>query len=107
KDNSQINCYISVDTLPSVFVPNYLCGDSSLSRYLGGVLPTRISTLSPNVITENETPVLFYSINRSDLPVKVEIYNVLGEKIRTVMNFGSQASGDYKLPIGVSSLPSG
>ncbi|MEP7235860.1 MAG: T9SS type A sorting domain-containing protein, partial [Ignavibacteriota bacterium] len=105
--NADINCYIGIDTIPAVFIPKDLCGDASLRNYLTGVLPTRISMVAPNVITESETPVLFYSINRSDLPVKVEIYDVLGQKVRTVKNLPSQVAGDYKLPIGVSSLPSG
>jgi hypothetical protein len=100
-------CYIATDTIPAVFIPVYLCGDTTLHKFLSGTLPTRISMLSPSVLTENETPILYYSINRSDLPVKVELYNVLGELVRTVKSTTSQPAGDYKLPIGTLGLSSG
>ncbi len=100
-------CYIAADTIPGLFVPGYQCGDSTLNKFLQGVIPTRIVQVTPNVITESETPVLVYSVNRSDLPVRVEIFNVLGEKVRTVKNTLSQPKGDYKLPVGIMGLPSG
>jgi hypothetical protein len=100
-------CYINHDTIPGVFVPQYLCGDTSLHKFLLGVLPTRINMLSPNVIGENESPVLYYSVNRADVPVKVEIYNVLGEMIRTIKNTPAQPVGSYQLPIGTMGLHSG
>jgi hypothetical protein len=100
-------CYIAADTIPANFIPIYLCGDTTLHKFLSGTLPTRISMLSPSVLTENQTPVLYYSINRSDLPVKVELYNVLGELVRTIKSTTSQIAGDYKLPIGISGLASG
>jgi len=100
-------CFIATDTIPAQFVPGYQCGDSSLHSFLLGKTPTRITAISPNVITESETPVLFYSVNRADMPVKVEIFNVLGEHIRTVKNTLSQPVGDYKLPVGILGLPSG
>ena len=104
---NNVICYIATDTIPSAFIPGYLCGDSALHYYLKGVLPTRISMVSPNIVTENETPVLYYIVNRTNVPVKVEIYNVLGEMVRTVKNTLTQPVGSYKLPVGTRGLPSG
>jgi hypothetical protein len=39
--------------------------------------------------------------------VKVELYNVLGELVRTIKSTPSQTAGDYKLPIGTLGLASG
>ncbi len=100
-------CYVAVDTLPGVFVPDPLCGDTTLRNYLNGTFPTRISMLSPGVVGKNESPVLYYSVNRTGVPVRVEVYNVLGEKVRTIKNTPTQPIGDYKLPIGAIGLPSG
>ncbi len=100
-------CYVAADTIPGAFVPNYICADTSLNLYLKGVLPTRINMLSPNIVGENQSPVLYYSINRSDIPVKVEIFNVLGERVRTIKNTASQAVGSYQLPIGTKGMQSG
>jgi len=100
-------CYIAADTIPGAFIPQYLCGDSTLRIYLLGKFPTRIAKLSPSILNEDQTPILYYSINRSDLPVKVELFNVLGDRIRTLQNKSSQLAGDYRLPIGTLGLPSG
>jgi hypothetical protein len=100
-------CYVAADTIPGVFVPNYLCGDTTLHKYLQGVLPTRIAALSPSIVGDNEDPILYYGINRADLPVRVEIYNVLGERVRVIKNTASQPTGEYKLPIGTRGLTSG
>ncbi len=100
-------CYVIHDTIPGAFVPKYICADTSLNLYLKGVLPTRINMLSPSIVGENESPILYYSINRSDIPVKVEIFNVLGECVRTIKNTTSQAVGNYQLPIGTKGMQSG
>ena len=100
-------CYVAADTIPGVFNPNYQCGDSTLHNYLGGILPTTIHMLSPNVLEENETPVLLYRVNQTDVPVRVEIFNVLGERVRLVKNTLTQPVGEYKLPVGTLGLSSG
>ncbi|MEI8135264.1 MAG: choice-of-anchor D domain-containing protein, partial [bacterium] len=105
KDNAI--CYVVADTIPGQFIPGYLCGDSTLRKFLNNILPTRISQLSPSVVGEDQTPILYYQLNRADVPVKVEIYNVLGELVRTVKNTAGQPVGDYKLPIGVQDLQTG
>jgi hypothetical protein len=100
-------CYITTDTIPGEFMPIYACGDTTLHKYLLGVLPTRIAKLSPSVPKETETPVLYYSVNNPDIPIKIELYNVLGELVRTIKPAGPQAIGDYMIPVGTLNLTSG
>ncbi|MDP4236371.1 MAG: T9SS type A sorting domain-containing protein [Bacteroidota bacterium] len=104
---NQSVCYVIADTLPGVYVPQYLCGDTTLHNFLNNKMPTRISMLTPSIVGEDESPVLYYSVNRNDVPIKVEIFNVLGERVRTIKNSMGQAVGNYKLPVGTIGMQSG
>ncbi|HYM19576.1 MAG TPA: T9SS type A sorting domain-containing protein [Candidatus Kapabacteria bacterium] len=100
-------CYIATDTIPGQYISQDLCGDPSLRGYLNGQLPTRIVSLYPNPVDNNVSPILTYDVYQDNLPVKVEIYNILGEKVRTVKSQTVTAKGTYKLPVGTLELGSG
>jgi hypothetical protein len=100
-------CYVVTDTLPGTFIPQDLCGDVSIRNWMNGISPTRIVTLTPNPVGENESPVLTYEVLTDNTPVKVEVFNLLGENVRTIKPMTETSKGRYNLPIGTLGLQSG
>jgi len=106
-DPTDTLCYVINEVDTAVFIPNPTCGDSSLRISLGGNMPTRIIGVTPNPSIEGKTPVVTYKVNEDKIPLTIEIYNALGERIRTIEKDVPHASGEYTLPLGMNNLPSG
>ena len=100
-------CYVINETKAAPFNPSDLCGDSTLRHYLYGGLPTKIIAISPNPSVEANTPVVTYEVRKAKVPLTIELYNALGEHVRTVEKDVPHEVGQYSLPLGVKNLPSG
>ncbi len=100
-------CYVinKVDT--ALFDPNPLCGDSTLRGYLNKNLPTKIIGITPNPATESGTPIVTYEVMGAKVPLTIELFNALGDRIRIVEKGVPHEIGQYNLPIGAKNLPSG
>jgi hypothetical protein len=100
-------CYIVTDTIAGAFISNAICGSASLRQFLlGKFQPARITALIPNIVDGSQTPILTYRINQDGIAVKVEVFNVLGERVN-LLEDQSQPVGEYALPITTRNLPSG
>ncbi|MBS1902480.1 MAG: T9SS type A sorting domain-containing protein [Bacteroidetes bacterium] len=109
-DLGNIICYIAADTIPGNFVSKDVCGNLELRDFLrsdGKQVSTRIISLTPNPVTENSTPVLNYEVREAGVPVKVEVFNMLGEVVRTVRESAPQTVGTHALQINTTGLESG
>jgi hypothetical protein len=106
-DPSDSLCYVISEVGTTSFVPNPTCGDSSLRIALNGKTVTRIIGITPNPSIEGTTPVVTYLVNENKVPLTIELYNALGERIRIVEKDVPHTVGEFNLPLGVSTLPSG
>jgi len=102
-------CYVINSYTPEQFTPAPSCGDSTLRTWLNGVKPTSIIGVSPNPsFGDSRTPIVIsYNVNVDNLPITIELYNALGEKVRTIARSITQNKGEYDLPFGVSNMSSG
>ncbi|HYM19577.1 MAG TPA: T9SS type A sorting domain-containing protein, partial [Candidatus Kapabacteria bacterium] len=100
-------CYIATDTIPGNYISQNLCGHTSIRNYLSGQLPTRIVSLSPNPVDATVSPVLDYIVIADNTPVKVEVFNLLGEIVHVAKSMTVTAAGEHQLPIGTLGLESG
>ena len=103
----QFICYAAADTIPGLFNPNPSCADTTLRDYLNLKLPTRIISVSPNVISDNTDPILTYKVMQNDVQVKVEVFNVLGQKISAPRYMNPSSLGEHSLPISIQGFKSG
>ncbi len=103
----QFICYAAADTIPGLFNPNPSCADTTLRDYLNLKLPTRIISVSPNVISDNTDPILTYKVMQYDVQVKVEVFNMLGQKISAPRYMNASSLGEHRLPINIQGFKSG
>ncbi len=100
-------CYVITALGTTPFAPNPTCGDSVLRHYLYGFLPTKIISVTPNPSTEGRVPIVTYDVKVAKIPLTIELYDALGERIRIIEKNVPHEVGQYILPLGVKSLPSG
>ena len=105
--NGKTLCYIYNDTIPGTFNHDYICGDTSLHIYLKGETITRIVQITPNPSIAEAVPVLTYQVRQDNTPLTIEMFNALGEKVRTIERSDSHKKGEFNLPIGVRHMPTG
>lgn len=101
-DADYANCILSADTATTSFNLLAQCGDSTLSKFMNGILPLRIISLRPNpvqdeVIVEIESP--------TKREATVEIYDALGAKISSFQH--QISSGNNSLHLSTRDLSSG
>jgi hypothetical protein len=99
-------CWVSHDTIPSIFAGLDRCGDPTLHTLLtGGVVSFRINQISPNPVSEHTN--IRYNVHLSGVPLMMEIYNILGQKVETIMDGEAVAEGDHSMTIETTRLPAG
>jgi len=76
------NCILSADTSATNFTEVYLCGDSTLSKYLrtGNILS--ITSIHPNP-AQDEVEIELHSAIRQD--VNLEVFDALGARVFSMM----------------------
>ncbi len=100
-------CYFDKQYIPGQFAAEYLCGDESVSEYLKGNNPTRIVQVSPNPSTPAGNIKVLYDVNIDELPVTIELYNVLGAKVRTIQTNSVLRKGAHKASFDTKGIPAG
>jgi hypothetical protein len=101
-------CYFDKQYVPGSFEPIYLCGDPSLNQYLNGAFkPTKITQLTPNPSNGTGKVTLSYDVNVKDLPITVELFNVMGDKVQTLVDKKTMTEGGHTLSISTKNIPAG
>jgi hypothetical protein len=100
-------CYVINSEKAATFDTLNSCGDGTLRTFLNGIKPTRIVAITPNPAIDGLTPAVTYAVNVDKLPITIELFNALGERIRTIATNVVQAVGEHSIPIGVRDLPNG
>ncbi|MEO6939575.1 MAG: choice-of-anchor D domain-containing protein [Candidatus Kapaibacterium sp.] len=99
-------CYVATEQIPGNFVPQDLCGDSTIRHKLRtGVIDGQITQVKPNPATTVAS--IEYEIRQQNTPVTIELYNVLGVKIQTVLSNEMHEIGAYRANIDASELQNG
>jgi hypothetical protein len=100
-------CYIFNQHIPATFEPIDNCGDPTLRGFLRGTKPTTITYLNPNPAVPGSDLKLGYRVNVALAPVTIELYNVLGDKVRTLQADKASAKGDHIATIVTEGLAAG
>ena len=101
-DQNFANCILSADTTNSTFNLIAVCGDSTLSKFMNGILPMRIISLRPNP-AQDEIEIDLESPVKQD--ATLEIYDALGAKELTVSK--NLPSGSSSVTLDTRALSSG
>ncbi len=105
--NGATLCYFDNLYIPGQFAAEYLCGDESVSEYMKGNNPTRIVQVSPNPSTPAGNIKVLYDVNIDELPVTIELFNVLGAKVRTIQTNSVLRKGAHKASFDTKGIPAG
>ncbi len=100
-------CYILNQHIPAQFVPVDRCGDQTVRDFLNDLKPTTISYLNPNPAVPGADMKLGYRVNVSIAPVTIELFDVLGDKVRTLQANHASAKGDHVATIVTDGLAAG
>ena len=106
--NSHSNdiCYVLHDTIPGTFTPQDLCGNETIRKYLqSDQMSFSIRDVRPNPATNSIEVEL--SVVKNDIPMTIELYNMLGQNARTFMQDLSMPSGARSMDLDLSGLPGG
>jgi len=105
KSGNQL-CYIATEHIPGTFISQDLCGNVALRQYLqSGVQAVSIANPIPNPF--NSTTTLNYNVFAAGTPITIELYNMLGEKVQTIMKDRVHAIGGYAQQLSAEGLSSG
>jgi hypothetical protein len=100
-------CYIINSHVPAQFIPTDRCGDNVVREFLRGNKPTTISYLNPNPVVNGGDLKLGYRVNVPLVPVTIELFDVLGDKVRTLQLDKACAKGDHIATIATDGLAAG
>jgi hypothetical protein len=98
-------CYMTIDEIPASFIPREWCGTLILRDALNGIMPTTIVQMTPN--PAKDVISLTFDVNAKEIPVTIEMYDVLGNKVKTVLDGTSLNTGRYTETIDASQLATG
>jgi hypothetical protein len=100
-----IACWVSPDTIPGTFAGTNQCGDVTIRKLMQGANPFDMIQVSPNPVTN--TAAIDYEVYQNGTPITIEIYDVLGAKVATVLAATPKATGRYSATLDASALASG
>jgi hypothetical protein len=106
-NNGNTLCYFDKQYLPGQFAAEYQCGDETISNVMKGVTPTRIVQVTPNPSNTSGNVKVIYDVNATELPVTIELYNLLGSKIRTIQTQEVVRQGSHKASFDTKGIPAG
>jgi hypothetical protein len=98
-------CYVGHDSIPGVFDPTDVCGDSTMRQYMiTDKLRFTMDNVRPNPAQSSVTIGLNVADNAT--PISVEMFNAVGEKVRT---FEGQtlSTGRQDMNLDLTGLPQG
>ncbi len=102
QDSNYERCTLSANTSDTNFALTLLCGDSLLSRHLGGKPILTIISVKPNP-ARDEVTVEFEQSENGDMTI--EIYDMLGTSVHRVVTHS--AKGQNTKTLHLADLPSG
>jgi hypothetical protein len=105
KDGSSI-CYTPTSHDPSVYVQQLRCGEKTIQGYIrdnGSVVHLLGTTPNPS---SGPTSIRF-EVRGTDVPVTIEIYNMLGINVATLADNAIHNSGIYEMHFDASQFTSG
>lgn len=100
-------CYFENQYIPGQFIQQDNCGDGTLREWMNGKKPASISYLTPNPATSGSQLKLGYTVNVPLAPVTIELFDVKGEKVRTLKSGSFSSKGDHSLLIATGGLAAG
>lgn len=99
-------CYVPTTQIGTAFTYDPLCGDKSLAGYMDrGANFLRDQGVMPN--PAKDASILKFGLGANDALVTVEIFDALGQKVKTVMTGESLKAGKHEIKLDLSTLPSG
>lgn len=105
--NGATLCYFDKQYVPGQFAAEYQCGDETISDNFDGILPTRIVQLTPNPSTPAGNIKVIYDVNVDELPVTIELFNVLGANVKTIQTTSRLRKGTHKASFDTQGIPAG
>lgn len=98
-------CYMTLDEIPATFIPREWCGTGVIRNYLNGQLPTSVIKMTPN--PAKDVINLTYDVNLKNVPVTIEVFDMLGNKVASVMQSKSHNAGRYTETINATKFATG
>lgn len=98
-------CYMTVDEIPASFIPREYCGTQVLRDYLNDILPSSVIEMTPNPAKDKIT--LTYDVNLRNVPVTIEMFDMLGNKVLTQIEDKTHEKGRYTETLDAKALSSG
>lgn len=92
--------------VPGFFTPQDLCGDPTVRHFIStGTVDAQIVDISPNPTTQSSQ--INYEVRSQNTLVTIQVYNLLGQNVQTIMKNESHDIGAYRATFDPASLPSG
>ena len=99
-------CWVLHDTLPGAFTPMALCGDALLRRFMTtGELAFSIGEVRPNPATTSVHVDM--NVRKDGMPMTIELYNVLGQKVRTFTTEQFMHAGARQMDLDLTGIAAG
>lgn len=98
-------CWVTPDAIPGSFQGSDVCGDRTLRDVLDGKTPSWIQSIRPNPTRSSAS--VEYGIRDNNTPVKIELYDLLGKKVQTVVPTTFTTSGEHTVTIESETLTAG
>jgi len=104
--NQDSLCYVLNTNVPGTFTPIDLCGDPTTRSFLNNNLRAAVlAMIIPN--PAQQAARIRFDVNVQNAPVTIEVYNMLGQNVMTVIKDNPYSIGSYVRKIDLSDLPSG
>jgi hypothetical protein len=100
-----IACWVSPDTIPGTFTGTNQCGDVTVRKLMQGVNPFDLVQVSPDPV--KSTATIDYEVYQNGTPITIELYDVLGSKVATLLEWTPKATGSYSATLDAAALASG
>jgi hypothetical protein len=104
--NGDSLCYVQNANINGSFTPIDLCGDGTVRAKLNDKLAAAVlSSIIPN--PAKNTAKVHFIVRTDDEPVTIELYNILGKKVATVVKEMPYKAGEHTAKIDLAGIPSG
>jgi hypothetical protein len=98
-------CWVTPNAIPGSFQGSDICGDSTIRMVLDGKTPSWIKAVRPNPTYGSAS--VEYGIRDNGTAVKIELYDLLGKKVQTVVPVTFTTSGEHEATISGETLTAG
>ncbi|HWF43669.1 MAG TPA: T9SS type A sorting domain-containing protein, partial [Candidatus Kapabacteria bacterium] len=103
--NETTLCYVSTATTAAAFNFDEQCGNTEVQKFMqNSVVVTSIGEIQPNPVRNNA--LVSYTV-RSQAPITIGIYDLLGNEVRRIVDGEVQLPGTHSIAIQSEGLGSG